>query len=175
MRLHVLASPAPEGAAPRVVCTRCRDFLPAGSTGRECMGCREGQGAAQRGEALYPTWYIILFGIFTTFTVAGVLAALNWRALGDRARERRAWCVAAVGLLVTAAILLSGVPLAFLIGLGPAGILAAIHELGPVYEAHHESGGRDANLFEPTGLLVPALVLVVLVVALAGPTELPVH
>jgi hypothetical protein len=165
------AVPEAEPALPSRTCARCGAFLPEDTSGAECMACGDKLRAERLARGLYPTWYILVLGVFGNFSIAGALSALNWRALGERTRERMAWGVAAMGLVLTVLWLSADSRMAFRGGLGLVGSLVAVQGLEPVYKAHRAAGGKRANLLEPLGLLAVALVLIIVLAALFGPED----
>ncbi len=160
-----LANPDSGHPLPPPVCARCGTFLSEGARGPECDACRERQEAARRTRGLYPRWYVLTLGILVNFTIAGVLAALNWRALGDRVRMRNAWIVAAIGAVASAVVITSEVGRLGLL-LNVIGSVVAAQGLEPVLKAHFEAGGKRASLLKPVGLILAALILLIAILAL---------
>jgi hypothetical protein len=99
---------------------------------------------------LYPSWLIILVGVCLNSTFAGILSAINWKRLGDRALMRYASFYAALGAVLTVLYSFSNFERPFLVfAINGCATFLASFEVNVVYARHKKNGGASANVVWP--------------------------
>ncbi len=158
----------PEAALPvptsQLPCERCGTFVPGDpirvGTRQVCEACASHLRKELR---LYPYLYVLLVGSFFNFALAGILAGINWKRLGDKTRARNAFIIAALGgawmvmMIALDTSMRGGLILNFI------GARVAVQAMEQPYKKHREAGGGRANLIWPVVATLGVFVALVLV------------
>lgn len=158
-------APVPQSAAPvPSTCERCGGFhgdaavLLRGK--RLCAACGERVLREIRSARLWPLGYLWVVGVLLGGAVAAVLAALNWRRLGEAERSRNAWIYAGLGVAGTTAIVaLQKAPASLNVLFSIAVTKLAVNGFEVPWRTHKEQGGQVANR------VLPILITLAVVVA----------
>jgi hypothetical protein len=158
---------APEAALPvptsQLPCERCGTFMPGDpirvGTRQVCASCA----ATLRKELrLYPYVYVLVVGTLFNFCLAGILAGLNWKRLGDKPRARNAFIIAALGVVWMGVLIFLDTAMRGAVILNFIGARVAAQGLDEVYKQHKAAGGTRANLIWPVVYTLGVFVALVL-------------
>lgn len=157
------ALPSPSEGPP-LPCERCGTFIQgAPQLIGERQLCESCAPLLRKELRLYPTWYVYTWGILINCTIAGVLAAINWKRLGDKARMRNALIVAAVGFVWSTFVVIMDFQARSMLSIVHVVATAvAAQALDQAYKSHKRQGGARANLLWPVGVVLGILVPVAL-------------
>jgi hypothetical protein len=170
--LNDLALMAPQDLAPPLartqVCSRCGSFaqeLLTFGEQRLCVDCSNRFVEQQRQVKLYPAGYLWAVGLLGNGAISSLLAALNWKRLGQPERARTAWMLTALCLGVSVVtIAVPALPRVMIFVVSLAATRQVVEGLGPLYDEHRARGGRRASLMLPMLAVVALFIGAVLVV-----------
>lgn len=156
--------PAPPAEQPLIPCDRCGTFIqgePQQVQARQlCKACAVRLRAELEERKLYSYWYLIGVGLLLNPTLTAILAAINWKRLGQPFRMWTSIVVTVITAAWTANWLYSGdVPSIPLKLLGALVVIAVSTQgMKPLYQKHLAVGGGRASGFLPV-LIVVVVVL----------------